>query len=324
METQINNPSSPSGQASGGAKDFFINLGAIVALYTLIVSLLNLLFTIINTMYPQITNGYNYMGSQSISWPVATLVIFFPIFILLMWLMEKGYGTEPERQNTGIHRWLTYITLFLAGLTMAIDLIMVLYYFLDGQELTTGFLLKILVVLIVAVCVFMYYISDVRGKLTSKSRIVWRIIAGVIILGSIIWGFTVLGSPATQRLYKYDEQKVNDLMSLNNEIINYYNTKQVLPDNLTDITALNYYMVITDSQNGKQYEYEKISNTEYNLCADFNKASNTNTQNGLTRPVSPYGDPSWTHPAGRYCFKETINPNLYSKQILNYPTYLPD
>lgn len=292
-----------------GAKDFFINLGAIVALYTCIVSLINLLFVIINTAYPQINYGYNYLGSQSISWPVATLVIFFPIFILLMWLMEKGYRAEPERQNAGIHRWLTYITLFLSGLTMAIDLIMVLYYFLDGQELTTGFLLKILVVLVVAVCVFMYYISDVRGKLTRKSRMVWRIIAGVLVLGSIVWGFAVLGSPATQRLYKYDEQKVNDLMSINNEVANYYSTKGKLPNSLTDISS-QYYIVAVDSQTEKPYEYAKTGNTTYDLCAEFNKESNvTDSQ---IKPVL-YGSITWTHSAGKYCFSQNINPNIYYK-----------
>ncbi|MGH7250038.1 MAG: DUF5671 domain-containing protein, partial [Minisyncoccia bacterium] len=121
-------------QTKTSAKDFFINLGAIVALYTTVVSLVNLLFTVINTAYPQITSGYNYLSSQSISWPVATLIIFFPIFLLLMWLLGKDYKIHPEKQNSGIHKWLTYITLFIAGLTIAIDLITVLYYFLDGQE----------------------------------------------------------------------------------------------------------------------------------------------------------------------------------------------
>ena len=65
-----------------------------MALYTLVVSLINLLFTVIDTIYPKVTAGYNYMGSSSISWPVATLIIFFPIFILLMWLMEKQIKGE--------------------------------------------------------------------------------------------------------------------------------------------------------------------------------------------------------------------------------------
>src|ERR1035437_968397 len=170
-------------QTKTSAKDFFINLGAIVALYVTVVSLLNLLFTVINNAYPQI--GYTYYGSQSISMPVATLIIFFPLFILLMWLMERSYVVEPEKKNLGVRRWLTYITLFVAGLTLAGDLVTVIYYFIDGQELTTGFLLKILSVFVVILVVFLNYISDIRNRLTSMSRKVWLDISLVLILGSI-------------------------------------------------------------------------------------------------------------------------------------------
>jgi hypothetical protein len=306
METQT--------KTGGGAKDFFINLGAIVALYTMVVSLVNLLFTIINTVYPQITNGYNYSGSASISWPVATLVIFFPIFILLMWLLEKEYTREPERKNMGIHKWLTYITLFIAGLTIAGDLITVLYYFLDGQELTTGFLLKVVVLLVVASSIFVYYISDVRDKLTPKKRIFWRIIAGVIILGSIVWGFSVLGSPATQRLYKYDQQKVNDLMNINNEVANYYSINGALPASLAGISS-QYNLITPDTQTGKPYEYAKTGDLTYNLCAVFNKASTDGNYGGAVNIAYPIGGISGSHPAGHYCFAQTINPNMYSKPV---------
>jgi type II secretory pathway pseudopilin PulG len=292
-------------QTKTSAKDFFINLGAIVALYTTVFSLVNLLFTVIDTAYPKVTNGYNYMSSASISWPVATIIIFFPVFILLMWLLEKQYKVEPERKNVGVHKWLTYITLFLSGLLVAGDLITVLYYFLDGQDLTTGFLLKILVLLIIAVCIFVYYISDVRDRLTAKSRIVWRILAGVIVIVSIVWGFYVLGSPASQRQFKYDEQKVNDLMNINNAISSYYDAKSILPRTLDDMSTMQYYMVLIDAQTQKPYEYIKTSYKTYNLCAEFNKDSKDNIASRMkTYPVE---NASWTHPAGRYCFEETIS-----------------
>lgn len=296
-------------QTKTSAKDFFINLGAIVALYTTVVSLLNLLFTVINNAYPQITTYY-YSSSQSISFPVSTLIIFFPIFVLLMWLLERSYVTEPEKKHLGIKRWLTYITLFVAGLTLAGDLVTVLYYFIDGQELTTGFLLKILSVFVVILVVFLYYISDIRNKLTSTSRKVWLAISIVLILGSVVWGFSVLGSPHTQQLMKYDEQKVNDLMNINSGITNYYTTMGTLPKDLTDIST-QYYMVATDSQTGKTYEYEKTGKTTYNLCAEFNKASNDKLNSAAPYP---YGG-SWTHPAGRYCFAQTINLNMYPKPV---------
>lgn len=312
METQTQT------QASG-AKDFFINLGAIVALYTLVYNLISLLFTVINKAYPQITNGYDYMGSTSISWPVATLVIFFPIFILLMWLLEREYKANPEKQSSGIHKWLTYITLFIAGLTIAGDLITVLYYFIDGQELTTGFLLKVLVLLVIAVAVFAYYLSDVLGKLTAKSRNIYRVVALLIIIGSVVWGFSVLGSPRTQQLFKYDEQKVNDLQSMNSEIQNYFYDKKVLPQSLSEISNSNYYISsLIDKQNSKPYEYIKTNDTSYQLCAEFNKDSKeATTPNIYARPI---GYPSWTHSAGHYCFTETVTPNTYTNPNLNnYP-----
>ncbi len=286
------------------AKNFFLNLGAIVALYAVVISLLNLLFTVINKAYPTVT-GYNYYGSQNISWPVAMLIVVFPIFIVLMWLLGKGYMMEPEKKNVGVRKWLIYITLFVAGIVLAGDLISVLYYFLDGQELTTGFILKVLSVFIVTCGVFLYYISDIRGKLTQSSQKTWLIISVVVILLSIAWGFSVLGSPRTQRLIKYDTQKVTDLQNVSYQVEDYYRTNNKLPDTLTN------FAVPLDQQSGQAYQYEKIGNNKYNLCAEFNSVSGDATQpNVYMRPI---GYQSWEHPAGHYCFEQTINPAQYPK-----------
>lgn len=304
--SSINNMDSNQIKSKVSAKDFFLNLGFFVALYTLVGNLISLLFTIINTAYPKITNGYNYSGSSSISWPVATLIILFPIFILLAWFLEKQYKAEPDKQDSIIRRAFTYITLFVSGCVIVGDLITVVYYFIDGQEITIGFILKVLVLLIIVSSIFIYFISDLRNKLTPRLRIFWRIFAGAIIAGSIIWGFAVLGTPATQRLVKYDEQKVSDLQNINNQVTNYYSIKGILPTTLAEMANGNFFIALTDSQTGKPYEYQKTGETTYDLCAEFNKASNDNRN--IARPVSPFGDFSWTHPAGRYCFKETINP----------------
>ncbi len=304
-------------QTKTSVKDFFINLGAIVALYASVVSLINLLFTVINTSYPQINNGSNFFGSASISWPVATMIVFFPIFILLMWLLEKDYRVNPEKQSSGIHRWLTYITLFIAGLIIAIDLITVLYYFLDGQELNTGFVLKVIALLVIVSLIFSYYLSDVLGKLTAKSRNIYRVISGLIIIGSIILGFAVLGSPQSQRMYKYDMQKVTELQNISYGVESYYSTHGTLPESVGQLQASDYlYGAGIDPQSNLPYEYEKTSKNTYNLCAEFNLASPEANQSDIyARPV---GYKTWTHPAGYHCFEETINSNLYSKPLPKY------
>ncbi len=290
-------------ESKTSVKDLFLNLGAIVALYTVVVSLVNLLFAVINHAYPQITSGYNYYGSQSISWPVAILIIFFPIYILLMWLLEKGYDVEPDRRTVGVRKWLSYITLFLAGLATAGDLVTVLYYFIDGRDLTTGFLLKVMSVLVVALAIFLYYISDIRGKLNSNSRKIWAGIASVIIIGSIVWGFSVLGSPRTQRLVKYDEQKVNDLMNITSGVQNYYSIKGVLPKNFAELATLNYGINQIDPQNQKTYEYRVVDNIHFEVCAEFNKSSVEDNQKSY-----PYGGTSWSHVEGRHCFEQVAGP----------------
>jgi len=299
-------------QSKTTTKDFFINLGAIVVLYVSVGSLLNLLFTIINHAFPKITEGYNYY-SNSISMPVAILIICFPLLILLMWMLSRDYVMNPEKKNSWIHRFLTYLTVFIAGGVVAGDLVTVIYFFIDGQELTTAFLLKFLAVLVVVGSVFAYFISDLKGKLTGRTRNLWRIFALVIVLGSIVLGFSVLGSPRTQRLYKYDDQKVNDLMNVNNEVMNYYSINGKLPKSLTEL-SLNYFIPLNDSQTQKPYEYEKTSELTFKLCAEFNKDS-LGLKDSNTRPM---GYQSWIHTAGRHCFDQTINPNMYSKPILKY------
>ena len=287
------------------AKDFFLNLGIIVSLYTVVFNIINLAFTVINKAYPQITNGYYYPSTYSISFPVATLIIFFPIFILLSWLLGKDFVTMPAKKNLGVHKWLTYITLFLAGLGFAGDLVSVLYYFIDGQELTTGFLLKALVVLVISGLIFYYYISDIRRVLSSKEKMIWRIIACVVVAGSIVWGFSVLGSPRTQQLLKYDEQKVNDLQNINSQIQNFYQLKNKLPATLNDVIGINgYYGTLpVDEQTGQAYEYRITSSGKYELCANFNLESPDTTNPSFARvPGALDTLYTWEHSSGHYCF----------------------
>ena len=307
-------------QAKSGAKDFFINLGAIVALYTTVVSLVNLLFRVINTAYPKINNGYFGFAwnSGSISWPVAAIIVFFPIFILLMWLLERDYRVFPDKQYAGVHKWFSYITLFVFGIVLAGDLLTVLYYFIDGRELTTGFFLKVLVLLVIAGGLFSYYLYDVMGRLTGNVRKIYRVVAVIIVVGSIIWGFNIIGSPRTQQLLKYDQQKADELQQIDNEITYFYQDKGYLPQSLAELSQGSYKgPERMDPQTKRPYEYMKTNDVTYLLCAEFNKESDDKNTESYYNYYG-YQDTNWTHPAGRYCFTKTIDKNLY--QPNNIPT----
>ncbi len=301
------------------ARDFFLNLGMIVALYTVAGSIINLLFTVIDKAYKPIVDSYyyGYASSYSISFPVATIIIFFPIFILLAWILGKDFAKSPEKKNLGIHKWLVYITLFVTGLAFAGDLVAVLYAFLNGNDLTTAFILKALVVLVITGLIFFYYISDVRRSLSSKERLIWRIVASVLVLGSIIWGFAVIGSPRTQQLLRYDEQKVSSLQSIDNMVRSYYYNHQALPTDLAALASDNSYTTApNDQQTGQPFEYRKVSATTFELCATFNKSS-VDAMQSSAYPVrdSTYGPQLYKHPAGYYCFSQTVTPNSSAMMV---------
>ncbi len=296
------------------AKDFFMHLGAMVTLYAGVIALLNLLFRVINVSFPQVERYY--FGGGSISLPVATLIVVFPIFLILMNLIRRGYEADPSRKEFAVRKWLIWITLFVTGIVIAGDLITLLYFFLDGRELTTGFILKVLSVLVVAGGVFGYYVDDLRDALTSGRRNLWRIFAGVLVIGAIIIGFSVIGSPRTQRLMNYDVQKVNDLQNIQSQLISYWQSKEILPETLEGLSdpVSSYYVSIPkDLQTGASYTYNKTGDMSFELCAEFNLASGTKSEVSRISNVYYYGiEPEqWEHGEGYFCFERTIDPDFY-------------
>ncbi len=297
-------------------KDFFQHMGAIIALYISTVSILNLLFTVINVAFPNKEIGDYYVSSASISWPVAALIVMFPLFLLFSWLLERDAVAMPEKRTLALRRWLTYITLFIAGLTIAIDLVVLLYYFLDGQTLTAAFILKVLATALVTGGIFWYFITDLRGKLTNSIRKISTIVSIIAIVAAIAVGFMVIGSPRTQRLMRIDDQKVYNLQEIQAQVMNYWQAKQTVPDTLAELTdSFSGYKVSADPQTGAHYEYKKISTTSFELCATFNTKSR-NDAGSFARPAYYGMEETWQHEAGRTCYTRTIDPTLYPPRKL--------
>lgn len=303
----------PNTQPRSHAKDVFLNLASMVTLYASAAALLNLLFSIINKVYPQ-TLGYYY--SPSISLPVATLIIVFPLYILFMWLIEKDLASSIEGRMSGIRKWLIYITLFISGGLIVGDLVTVLYYFLDGQDITAGFLLKILSIIVVAGAVFGYYITDARNKLTTTMRKSATVVSVLFALAAIIVGFSVIGSPQSQRLMKYDQQKFSELQMLSGQVREYYQKSNTLPQTLTELAqGFSYPLTTVDPQSGTSYIYKIINAKTFELCSTFNFDADMS----VTRPTYYYSeDPLntsvWnTYKAGEYCFTQTVSNNPIQK-----------
>lgn len=308
--------------AKVSAKDFFLHLGVMVGLFTVAISFINLLFKIINKALPEIgASAYSWGAGSQISMPVATLIVFFPIFIILSRMVHKIYEAEPEKKDIWIRKWLTYITLFVAGIALATDLVTVIYKFLDGQDLTGAFLLKALTVLLVTGAVFWFYVKDLKDGVSTKSRKIYSIVLAVIILIFIIVGFSVFGSPRAQKLIRYDMERVTDLQNIQRQVINYWQSEGFLPQSLEDMTIKATYIDIPkDPETEEPYDYRISGDMTFELCATFNKESIDNNLN--QRPTMPIYEKeyylensNWNHGEGEQCFERYIDPAVYPTQV---------
>lgn len=289
-------------QPHSKSKDLILNLGAIITLYTAAGALLNILFTVIDKAYPAV-GGYGYYSSSSISFPVALLIVVFPIYLLLMWALDKN--NMEGGAIIGIRKFFLYVTIGISGGLIAGNLITILYRFIDGQELTASFLFKVLSLSSVALVVFAYYIADVYGKILRPMGKISAIAATVVVGVVVVIAFSVIGSPRTQRLVRYDEAKISALQEISRQIEYFSERNKRLPTNLKEIeSGYSYGISITDSQTNVPYEYRAISASSYELCAVFNSDAQTNSN---YKSYYGYNSEMWgMYKKGRYCFTEKL------------------
>lgn len=309
--------------AKSTPKDVFMHLLGIATLIVSVISFITLWFQYIDVRFPDALQYYG-AGSyylDNVRWALAMLVIVFPVYILVAWIMGRDYKADQARREVRARKWLLYLTLFIAAIAIIVSLITLLYNYLNG-DLTVSFALKIAVVLGVAAAVFGYYIWDLRRtdfSSTKPKMAGW--IAAVVVIATASIGFYLVGTPATQRARKFDERRINDLQLLNGSIINYWTIKRQLPPNLATLAATNYYgdRIPQDPETGQPYEYNIKSDLSYELCASFKLPHQDNSNivkpvpayDSRILPYPPYGNDSWNHSAGRACFTRTIDPTLY-------------
>lgn len=306
-----------------GPKDFFLWAGAMVALYASVVAFIALIFSYLDYAMPdQLTYYVSDPYAAGVSYEMASLIVLFPIFLVAMRLIRRDIEREPARGEVWIRRWALYLTLFVAGATVAGDLITLIMYFFNG-DVTTRFGLKVLLVLLVAGGGFLHFLADLRGywaQYPARARSV-GLATATLVLVTIVAGFFIIGTPWQARLYRFDEQRVSDLQNIQYQLVNYFQTKRVLPPSLEELNdPLVGFLVPSDPQTTAMYEYAAKKGLTFELCATFNAPSRPGATSGYGRttpvPMSAYenGKPvqdSWQHGAGRTCFSRTIDPAKY-------------
>src|SRR3989344_8213169 len=239
-------------------KDFFLWLAAMAALYVSAISLITLWFEYINYLFPDELQPYVDPFSGTIRYSIASLTVIFPLYVFLTRLLNQDVRRDPMKKEIWVRRWVIYLTLFVAGITLVVDLIVLINTFLGG-DLTTRFILKVVAVFVVVLGFFWYYLSDLRGVWERKVQMAHTLgwIVGGIVIVSIVGGFFIIGSPLDQRLYRFDEQKVGDLQNIPWQIVNYWQQKQTLPKTLADLEdPISGFIVPRDAESREAYTYE--------------------------------------------------------------------
>ncbi len=322
---------------------FFLSLGLLVTLITSVVSFLNLVFETLNKRFPDVLNatyqyGYSTYDYESIRMALATLIIFFPVFLLVTFFWNKAQKGELSHADEVVKKWLLYVILFFTSIPTLIDLVALVHYFVSG-EITTRFILKVLAVLVVAAYVGVYFTFKLKHKetLLGFNMDVWAgIKSSIIVILIIVWSFSVIGTPGKQRALRIDDRRLQDLQNIQYQVINYWQQKEQLPEKLSDLAnPISGYSLPVDPEfeKGKQYEYSVKAPLTFELCADFSLPipkgwkeysnyggpimpmpymENNVGSTSVAYPSAGGGiNQSWDHEAGRTCFERTIDKNIY-------------
>jgi len=294
-------------------KDFFLWAGAMISLFTSIGAFIGLLFTYINYAFPDPLAYYSSNPYQNgVAHEMSIFIIAGALCLILIRVIRRTIEKDATRADVWVRRWALFLTLFVAGAAIAIDLTVLLTSFLNGEEMTTPFLLKILAVLLVAAAGFMHFWADLRGYWAANPKLSRAVSAGVAVLGvvTIVAGFLILGTPQQARLMRMDENKVQDLQMIQSQIVNYWQAKQALPQSLDDLNdSISGFSAPNDPETNQPYHYKVNGTNSFSLCADFNGTSH----NMDYSYAKPYGglQENWSHTAGHICFDRTIDPTRY-------------
>lgn len=122
-------------------------------------------------------------------------------------------------------------------------------------------------------------------------------VATVAVGLAIAAGFWVLGTPGRQREIAADRQRLQDVAAIAQRLHDQYLSDSdsfELPANLDAIDLRN------DPLTNQPYEYGKLGDRDFEVCATFDTDSSTHRLNN--QESNPDAE-RWQHPEGRHCFE---------------------
>ena len=161
----------PAYKRSGSAKDAFLYLLSFATLATWTIGLGSVIFTLIewwikDPLAPDNPYAYSY---YQIADSLACIIVAFPVYLLTMHFTNRELHAHPEKLESSVRKWLTYIALLIASGVVVGDLITFLTYFLRG-ELSARFVTKVATALVISGGVFWYYMGSLAARAPSQKN----------------------------------------------------------------------------------------------------------------------------------------------------------
>jgi hypothetical protein len=288
-------------------REAFLYLLLFVALYLVAYHTGAILFAWIERLWPDPAFGdaRNDLSREWIRFGVASLLVAFPVYLLTARITGRAVARDPEKRNSGVRRWLTYLTLFNTACVVIGDFIAVLLGLLKG-ELTGRFLSKAAVVAAIAGWLFTHYMGGLRRDEDDTPRAAptsWlaRAAAAVVVL-VVALGLYLAGAPANVRREALDQRRVNELQTLSQDVRGYHEHNGHLPGTLVELEQLSTRPAagFADPVTSKPYRYQVVDSSSFELCATFDAPDSR----------GPYGQGEtafWRHAAGEGCFTFKVN-----------------
>lgn len=324
-----------------GAVDIVINFFSFILLGIVATALGSLLFQVINLTLPDALDANNWYSLDAargiIHYSVAALLIGFPLYYFALRLWFRKFREDEGRVESKLSKWLTYLVLLAAAITIVGDLIVAVYTFLQG-EITLRFFLKSFTILGIAGVIFGFYYLErkaVQYRVPVERRVFQSFgrAMAVVMVVAVALGFVVGGSPTTQRARSLDATRAEHLASLADCVEQYGQDFGRLPTMLDELTTSNEYRYcasyMRDPETNAAYQYRVVNPTrvdglarvgEFELCATFALSS---AETPSTQVLKPTGRGAWeSHEAGRQC--DTVTARLTTSVPVTPPVYMPE
>lgn len=303
-----------------------LDLFSFVLLAIVVSAWIRLLFQSVNIAFPESSPLAAFATTSSLHYSIASLIVAYPLYVVTMRQWLSRYKNNEGATEAKLTQWLTYLVLIIAAVTIAGDLITVLFSLLQG-EMEVRFALKALATLVVAGITFRLYYLE-RMIIQMGKTALWGslrsffIVVSVFMGASLIVGLVLARSPGHSRNEAFDAERVRQLNALAGCIENYATDFAKLPDSIGELKKSNKLArcaaFMSDPETRLEYEYAvQVPSKElgtgtvgdYQLCATFALAADTKAPKPLNKNTSVWSE----HPAGRVC--NTLTAQLGGRRL---------